>query len=163
MRIGAEPGNRERVTEPGRFARIVVPLDFSSECDVALRHAAWFAAVAGSTIHLVHVIANPLDEIYKTHALPPLQVVDAAATKARALLEQVATRCLPASVPRVVHVRHGDAYEKIRDVLDTVQPDLVVLSTRGRGAIAHLLIGSVAEKIVRHAPCPIFVVPRSRA
>lgn len=114
-------------------------------------------------MHLVHVIVNPLDEVYQTHALPPLQVVDAAETRAYALLREVAERCLPETVTRVLHVRHGDAYEKIRAVAEEIRPDLIVLSTHGRGGIAHLVIGSVAEKIVRHAPCPIFVVPRRQA
>lgn len=154
-----EQSNRGDVVTVGHFERILLPVDFSSECDVAAHHAAWFATTAGGTVHLVHVIVNPLDELYETRALPPLQVVDAAETKALQLLRQVAERCLPSSVKYVLHIRHGDPYEKIRAVIDEVKPDLIVLSTHGRGGITHLLIGSVAEKIVRHAPCPIFVVP----
>ncbi len=146
----------------GRFERILLPVDFSSDCDVVAHHAAWFATTAGGTVHLVHVIVNPLDDLYQTHALPPLQVVDAAEAKAFSLLRAVAERCLPATVTRVLHVRHGDAYEKIRAVAQEIEPDLIVLSTHGRGGIAHLLIGSVAEKIVRHTPCPVFIVPRQR-
>ncbi len=129
---------------------------------MAAHHAAWFAAASGGAIHLVHVIVNPLDELYETHALPPLQVVDAAKEKALTLLQRTAERCLPPTVKRTLHIRHGDAYEKIRAVVEEIKPDLIVLSTRGRGGIAHLLIGSVAEKIVRHAPCPIFIIPRNR-
>ncbi|MCX8073783.1 MAG: universal stress protein [Candidatus Binatia bacterium] len=148
------------VVQVGHFERILLPVDFSSECDVAAHHAAWFAQTTGGTVHLVHVIVNPLDDLYDTHALPPLQVVDAAEAKALSLLRAVAERCLPASVTRVLHIRHGDPYEKLRAVADEIHPDLIVLSTRGRGGIAHLVIGSVAEKIVRHALCPLFVVPR---
>jgi universal stress protein A len=156
------PGNRTRVSDAGKFDRILLPVDFSSQCDIAARHAAWFATVGGGTVHLVHVIVNPLDDVYQTHTLPPLKVVDAAEETARLLLRQVADRCFPATVPRVLHVRHGDPYEKILAVVEEVRPDLIVLSTRGRGGLAHLVIGSVAEKLVRHAPCPVFVVPRPR-
>lgn len=147
----------------GHFATILLPVDFSEHCEEAAHHAAWFARVGGGQIHLVHVIANPLEDIYETHDLLPVQVVDRAEAKALALLEEVARRCLDPGIPYSLHVRHGDPFEKIVAVVGELGPHLIVLSTHGRGGLLHLVMGSVAEKLVRYAPCPIFVVPRKRA
>ncbi len=153
---------RRRMSEVGHFARILLPVDFSQHCGDAAQHAGWFARVGEGQVHLVHVIANPLDDLYETKEVPPLEVVDHAEAKARTLLEDVARSCLPPGVPYHLHLRHGDPFEKIIAVTAEVQPQLIVLSTHGRGGLLHLVMGSVAEKIVRYAPCPIFIVPRRR-
>lgn len=147
----------------GQFGTILVPVDFSQHCDEAVHHAAWFAGVCGGEVHLVHVIANPLDDLYETHDVLPLQVVDRAEATAHRLLAEVGSRCLPPGIRHSLHVRHGDPFEKIVAVVKDVGPHLIVLSTHGRGGVRHLVMGSVAEKIVRHAPCPMFIVPRPRA
>jgi nucleotide-binding universal stress UspA family protein len=142
------------------FKRIMLPVDFSVDCDRAADYAAWFARVSRGTIYLVHVIANPADPLYEPQEAPYWQMVEHSERKARALIEAAAQRCLPARCPRECHILHGDPYEKLLDVAEILQPDLIVMSTRGRGAVAQLVIGSVAEKTVRHAPCPVFVVHR---
>jgi len=141
------------------FNNILLPVDFSTFCDEAAAYAAWFAA-KGGTVHLVHVISNPYDSIYEPQATAQWGVVNHAEARAKALLESYAGRCLPGSCPRTFHLLHGDPFEKLMKLTATLGPDLIVMSTRGRGGLAHLLIGSVAEKVVRHALCPVFVVHR---
>lgn len=162
LHLTDKQGKRGGMDEVGRFPRILLPVDFSRHCDVAAHHAAWFARVGGGEIHIVHVIANPLDELYDTHDLPPLKIVDQAEAKAKELLAAMARNCIEPGIPYTLHVRHGDPFEKIVAVTEELRPQLIVLSTHGRGGLLQLVMGSVAEKVVRYAPCPIFVVPRQR-
>ena len=143
------------------FKCIMLPVDFSEHCDRAAEYAAWFARACGATIHVVHVIVNPADPIYEPAAVVHWDLIEHSEKKARALLEATAARCLPADSAREFHVVEGDPYEKLREAVDEIKPDLIVMSSHGRGGIAHLLIGSVSEKMVRHAPCPVFVVRRT--
>ena len=143
------------------FKRIMLPVDFSAHCDRAAEYAVWFASTPGATLHLVHVIVNPADGLYDPAGVSNWELVDHAERKAHSLLESAAQRCLPPNCPREYHVLHGEPHDKLMEAAKRIQPDLIVMSTHGRGGVAHLLIGSVAEKVVRNAPCPVFVVRRS--
>lgn len=140
------------------FKRIMLPIDFSEHCDRVAEHAAWFARVSQGTVHLVHVVANPADAIYAPQEVAYWELVEHSETKARELLEAAAQRCLPTDCPREYHVLQGDPYEKLLDAAARIQPDLIVLSSHGHSRVVHLVMGSVAEKIVRHATCPVLVV-----
>jgi len=111
-------------------------------------------------VHLVHVIANPLDATYEPEEAARWLLVEHAERKANEWLRSYGQRHLPPGSPREHHILHGDPYGKLLEVANQVLPDVIVMSTHGRSGVAHLLIGSVAEKIVRHAPCPVFVIHR---
>ncbi len=143
------------------FKCIMLPVDFSEHGNRAAEYAAWFARSPAATVHLVHVIVNPADPIYEPGEVVHWDLVEHSEKKAQALLEATGQRCLPANCARRCHVLQGDAYEKLMEAVQQIQPDLIVMSSHGRGGIAHLVIGSVAEKMVRHAPCPVFVVRRT--
>lgn len=143
------------------FKQVMLPVDFSEHGEKAASYAAWFAKSNGGVVHLVHVIANPFDEIYVPDEAPQWTMTKHAELKARELLEAAARQNLPADCARQLHVAMGDPYEKLMEVAKSIAADVIVLSTHGRGGIAHLVIGSVAEKIVRHSDCPVFVVRRA--
>ena len=143
-----------------KFGTIMLPVDFSEHCDRAAEYAAWFAESSGGTVHVVHVIDNPADPIYEPSEVPLWVLVDNAAKKALERMEATATQCLPPSCKREFHVMHGDPFGKLMEALQSIKPDVIVMSSHGRGGIHHLVMGSVAEKIVRHANCPVFVVRR---
>src|SRR5574341_1445576 len=140
------------------FKQIMLPIDFSEHCDRTAEYAAWFATVSGGTIHLVHVIANPADPFYEPQAVVHWELVEHAEKKARAEIEAAAHRCLPAACRWKSHIFHGDPYEHLMKAADELKPDIIVMSSHGRGGVLHLVIGSVNEKMVRHAPCPVLVV-----
>jgi nucleotide-binding universal stress UspA family protein len=140
------------------FKCIMLPIDFSEHCDQAAEYAAWFARIAGARVHLVHVIANPADPIYQPGEVVHWDLVPHAEQKARALLEDVGRRCLPVDCTREYHVFDGDPYPKLMAAAEAIQPDLIVMSSNGRSSIGQRLIGSATEKVVRNAPCPVFVV-----
>jgi nucleotide-binding universal stress UspA family protein len=140
------------------FKNILLPIDFSDHCDRAAEYAAWFAQVSGATVHIAHVVGNPADPIYEPEEVPYWVMVEHSEAKARTLLEQAARRCLPAGTPIQYHLLAGDPYEKLLELATRIQPDVIVMSSHGRDSVKHLLLGSVAEKMVRHATCPIFMV-----
>ena len=144
------------------FRRIMLPVDFSEYGRRAAQYAAWFARFSKAAVHLVHVVANPADPLYEPEEEAHWVLVEHAQRTATAMLEELATTWLP-GLPHEIHVAVGDPYEKIIALARQIKPDLIVMSTHGRGAVAHLAIGSVAEKIVRHAPCPVLVVRREAA
>jgi nucleotide-binding universal stress UspA family protein len=144
------------------FKSILVPIDFSEHCDESTPYASWFAQHSDAIIHAVHVVTNPADDLYEPQEVPYWVMVEHAQKKAHEMLEEGMQRCLPASSRREVHVLEGDPYEKIIETAKAVGADLIVMTSHGRGGVKHLVMGSVAEKIVRHAPCAVFVVRRAK-
>ena len=116
--------------------------------------------VSKAAVHLVHVIANPADAVYEPEEVPNWDMVDHAEKKARQMVETFARQRVKVDVSPQIHVVHGDPFEKLMEIAKEIHPDLIVMSTRGRGSVAHLVVGSVTEKMVRHAPCPVFVAHR---
>jgi nucleotide-binding universal stress UspA family protein len=145
------------------FKRVMLPVDFSEHCDQAAQYAAWFAKVSGGTVHLVHVVANPADPLYAPEEVPHWVMVEHAEAKAKEMLEASARLCLPLDCPRRFHVLSGDPYEKLMEAGASIKADVIVMSTHGRGGVVNLVMGNVAEKLVRQAPCPIFVVRHAAA
>jgi universal stress protein A len=145
----------------GKIARVLVAVDFNSTSQVALEYATALAGHVGATMHLLHVVESPL-------AAGPLtaEVYIAAMPAARnRLLDEATARLagLVASTQREsVHatseVRAGSAADIICNVAGERQSDLIVIGTHGRTGLAHLLVGSVAELVVRQAPCPVLTV-----
>jgi len=140
------------------FKDILLPMDFSEQGDRASQYADWFVRVCGATVHLAHVIVNPADPIYELEDQLNWIMVEAAKEKAVNLLQEAADRLLPAGCSRQFHVAVGDPFGKLMEIAQTIKADLIVMSTRGRGGVAHLMLGSVAAKTIRFAPCPVFVV-----
>jgi universal stress protein A len=140
------------------YRHILLPIDFTEHCDRTARHAAWLARQSGGTVHLAHVVENPLDPIYKPEEVQHWVVVDHANEKARELLEDVARTCLPAGVERTLHILGGDPSEKLVGLAESIPADLIVMSSHGSSSIAHLLLGDIAEQVSRRAHCPVLLV-----
>jgi nucleotide-binding universal stress UspA family protein len=140
------------------YQRILLPVDFSDYCTAAAQHAAWLAKQSGGTVHVAHVIENPLDPIYEPEAVEHWVVVEHADKKAHELLEATAASCLPAECARVLHVLSGDPYPKLLELSATIGCDLIVMGGHGTESMVHLLLGTVADKIARHATCPVMIV-----
>jgi len=144
-----------------RIRKILVPTDFSPPSDLALEYAKALAAQFNASIYLLHVLEDPFiagawsSEIYVAD-MPQLRA------GLRREAEQRMERCLaPADRERfhvVTEVIVGSAAQAICEVAAERQIDLIVLGTHGRSGLSHLLMGSVAEKVVRTAPCPVLTV-----
>lgn len=139
--------------------RIVTATDFSQHSKVALKYAAAFAKAFNAEVVLVHVLERPdflgqlppVAEGYLPPDLPEVQEKHARVQCEQALAEANLTHA------RVV-LPKGAPYAEIVRVATEENADLVIVGTHGRGALAHLLLGSVAERVVRVAPCPVLTV-----
>lgn len=159
------------------FQRILCPVDLSSFSLHALDLAVTLAEMNEATLDVLHVIHNPFDEIYMggiTQADPALfeayatepqrraKILRVTEEHAEVLLKQYCNTIVR-RYPRVrYHIRKGDPFEAILEATEDFLIDLVVLATHGRTGLKRLVIGNVAEKIVRHAPCPVLTVKPSR-
>lgn len=142
------------------FTTILVPTDFSHASDAALGYARMLAARFGASLHLLHVVDEPgsWSEVYA--ALPEIQLRFSADAAKR--LEAMAA-CLQPPVHATSAVVCGAPVPSIVKVAESTDADLIVMGTHGRRGMGHLLLGSVAERVVRLAPCPVLTVRESRA
>jgi nucleotide-binding universal stress UspA family protein len=141
-----------------RFRVVLVPVDFSEHSAAALDVAIGLVGGQGGTLHLLHAYEVPLGAVppYGV-ALPEsllAQVRDAAARR----LEKAAHRVEGAGIALETHLAHGPAAEAISEAAERLGVDLIVMGTRGLTGIKHVLLGSVAERTVRQAPCPVLTV-----
>jgi universal stress protein A len=140
--------------------RILVPTDFSTHSRNALRYAAAFADRFGAELHLLHVVQDlalfvPDTVAVSPVAAPPLDRLTAAVREA--LLREVRESGLEGRAV-CLEVREGTPFEEIVRYAREKAVDLIVLGTHGRTGLAHVLLGSVSEKVVRKAPCPVLTV-----
>lgn len=140
----------------GRLRRVLVPVDFSAPSRSLLAFAVAFAAQFGASLVLLHVVARinvPSRMIAYAAQLQRTLLQDAMAT-----LADWAHRLVPADLPTAQIVRAGEPYDVIRTVARTQRADLIIMATRGHGALKRFFIGTTAGRVVRHAPCPVLVV-----
>ena len=140
--------------------RILAPTDFSDSSAPAVRYAAEMAETFSAELILLHVVqdlALVLPDAVMPTPMPAAdltQLIDAART---GLANQIAALGLARLNPRT-EVRVGSPTAEIDAAAKDLGADLLCISTHGRTGLAHLLLGSVAEKVVRHAPCPVLIV-----
>ena len=145
-----------------RLAKLLVPTDFSEDSEQAARYAVELAKRFQAEIHCVHVVDIPAD-LLSTSAYymtgPSEQFIDQIREESKKNLETFAKKNLEGVEVRTVFLEGSPFVEIIRYARDH-QIDLVVIATHGRTGLRHVLFGSVAEKVVRKAPCPVLVVKR---
>lgn len=150
---------------PRNFKTILCGTDFSEASYRALDYGLRFATNAGGTLILAHIIHVPAGELFgpahETTGVHPiagaLNFDEAKQWGLNRLRELHANRL--EQYPRCEFIVDiGDPATQIIALATTRQADLVVSATHGRSGLAHLIMGSVAEKVIRHAPCPVLVV-----
>ena len=169
----AARGERETVPEEdateaadpivhAQLKRILVPVDFSSPSRRTLRFAREWAMRFGSEVCLLHVlepipVATTFPNVMMVPPIPPPDFHE----QARVSLERLAQHEFPESVKTSVHLRDGAAYDEIALAARELAADLIIIATHGRTGLAHVLMGSTAERVVRHAPCPVLTLRRA--
>jgi nucleotide-binding universal stress UspA family protein len=149
--------------DPRSIKRILVPTDFSEPSAAAIDMAVDFAKAFGATIELVHVAG---EAVYTLP--PPIDVatvpidMTALVDRARASLDADEARIRAAGVSCESTLLGGRADTEIVAQAEKSGADLIVMGTHGRSWLPHVLLGSVAEKVVQHAPRPVLIVPTRR-
>lgn len=138
------------------FRNILVPLDFSEHSSRILDIATHVLAVAG-TLSLLHVVEWMPAVTEGTFGIyPHRKDIEKIKTLSREKLEAMARGLQGLDVACLV--REGKPATAILDAVVELEPDLVVMGSHGRSRLDHLLIGSVAERVIRKAPCPVLTV-----
>ena len=143
------------------IARILVPTDFSAASDAALTYARSLARQFGASINLVHVFEDPFTSGAFIGDGTVTMPLDLRESLERLATEQLAARhaehlgVLPLSSTDLLT---GPTAKRIVEHAEKTRADLIVMGTHGRSGLSHLLLGSVAEKVVRDAPCSVLTV-----
>jgi universal stress protein A len=141
-----------------KITRILVPIDFSGDADAAFSYASALAVTFGASLHLLHVVEDPLaagawsSEIY-TAEIAGLQInlVRDAEQRLRGYVSGKAGEI-------TTEVRTGHVARAVLEFAKEKVIDLIVMGTHGRTGLAHVVMGSVAERVVRLAPCPVLTL-----
>jgi nucleotide-binding universal stress UspA family protein len=145
------------------FDRILVPYDFSAHSQAALEKGAELAEHFGSELHLIHVLLQPSftygHGAYGAPAAPPLAVMPELREQAEQALRDVAGKVGkgPVKVAPLV-LEGGDVAQTLLAAAEKLGADLIVMGTHGRTGVARVFLGSVTERTLRCAPCPVLSV-----
>jgi nucleotide-binding universal stress UspA family protein len=142
---------------------ILVPTDFSEHAEAALAYAAGLAGPLDATIHLLHVIALTATGMPELGVVYSSMDVEAATLAAQRKLDELAARYRDRVALGPTRVEIGDARLAIDQVAELLGADLIVMGTHGRSGLRRMLMGSVAESVVRTAPCPVLSVRRAKS
>jgi nucleotide-binding universal stress UspA family protein len=138
------------------FKTVVVATDFSDQSELALEYARVFAKRFGASLRVLHVVEIPV-VLSAEVPLPDVALLaDEVVLEAKIRMGRTLDR-LPESTV-IGQVLVGHPAEAIVQYAADHQADVIVMGTHGRSGIAHFFVGSVAERVIRSAPCPVFTV-----
>jgi nucleotide-binding universal stress UspA family protein len=146
------------------FQKILVPVDFSPHAFAALRLAAELAKIHESVLCLLHV--DDLIVYTLPEGMPLYDAVTLASLRQKLnnSLGRAKEEALALGVRQIeTKLAEGTPYREIVRVAEEWGAQLIVMGTHGRSGFAHLLLGSVAERVVRKAPCAVMSVPLKQA
>jgi nucleotide-binding universal stress UspA family protein len=157
---------REERADRGLCQRILVAVDESEPANWALQMGIHFAKISGAHVALVHVVHGDM-ALAPVFAMPREDLAQDLRRTGEQLLQQTKSR-EPVEIQDVTEtlLRVGDPAQQIVATARKWDADLIVLGTHGRAGVAHMLIGSTAESVVRNAHCPVLTVghdPAERA
>lgn len=139
--------------------RILVPTDFSEASEAALKYGQALAEAFNASLDVLHVMEDPF--IYAPTSegyLPPPQFFEEMEKATLDRLNKILTDAEREKLRATLVTKKGSPFVEVIRYARENDIDLIVMGTHGRGAIAHMLMGSVAEKVVRKAPCPVLTV-----
>ena len=143
------------------ITRILVPVDFSSHSDRAVRYAARLAGQVGAAVELLHVVEDPLvGGVYTAEIYVPSvpEMIQGFIDDASSRLASIKTTAFHHGADVDTAVIVGRAAHSIVEHATQGAFDLIVMGTHGRTGFSHLFMGSVAERVVRAAPCAVLTV-----
>lgn len=141
-----------------KLKTVLIPVDFSECSDAAVKYGYALADAFGASVHLLNVVQDPYTLPWTSEGFAaPIGdlLTDWKAQANRRLHEMVPTT---AAATTLVTAQVGSPHPEIIRYAERHQIDLIVLGTHGRGPLGHMLLGSVAERVVRTAPCPVLTV-----
>jgi nucleotide-binding universal stress UspA family protein len=160
--VATAPVRRVRVKKEKHLLgirSILVPIDFSAHSKNALKYAIPLAEKFRASVHLVYVVeptVYPADLGFGQVVLPGVE--DELREKGAGELEQLIRREIAGTVTATSSVRTGSPHQEILHEAEERGVDLIVVATHGHSGVEHILFGSTADRIVRHAQCPVLTI-----
>ena len=139
---------------PALFERILCPIDFDENSMAALNFAARMAQESHGALYVLHVVRSP----FQPSEVPAEPRVEEWERDAESRLDNVARQHLEGKAKYNLILKTGNPADAIIEAERELRPDAVVMATHGRTGLGHLLIGSVAEHVVRESSCPVVTV-----
>jgi universal stress protein A len=158
---GTTPGGKSSSSRrEGTIKTILVPIDFSPASLYPIQWAKFIAQRTGARIHLVsvHDFGYPVATAFTPPFIGPEAELSG---EMHTHLEELAAR--EKLRDAAIHIRAGRPFDQICQLASEIKADLIVVSTHGRTGWERALLGSTAEKITRHAPCPVLVARARRS
>jgi universal stress protein A len=140
-----------------KLRTILVPVDFSERSRAALNYAVTLAGDFGGSLLVLHVL-DPLLVAGRLESARLRQLKTSSRGEAVKQLQALSRELVQTGVRTKLFLRHGPATDIIVAFAVAKKADLIIMGSQGRTGLSRLLIGSVAERVVRHAFCPVLVV-----
>ena len=158
-RKGTRSSGARRAQASFGIRSIMVPIDFSVHSKNALRYAVPLAKQFSASVHLVYVVEPtiyPADLGFGQVVLPGVE--DELREKGGEELQSLIEREIGKGVKASFSVRTGNPHQEILHEAEEKNVDLIVVATHGHSGVEHMLFGSTADRIVRHAKCPVLSI-----
>jgi len=138
--------------------KILCPVDFSGSCNLAVKYANELTLLFDSRLYMLHVVETLQgDEHYMIPQITPQEIAEKIIKEAEERLNSMVKNIK--KVPKIkTEVRKGRAFVEIIKTARKDNIDLIIMGSHGRTGLPHVLIGSVAERVVRKAHCPVLIV-----
>ena len=160
MKLSKKPAKTRRqgatTPTPRSILKIMATTDFSDASRIGVRHAISIAEKLGASVSLIHVL-KPRSWLSELGAIVPAREDAEVIASARAKLTTLA-KCEVKNVPVTVSVQTGNPFHAITTAARQQMADLIVIATHGHTGFERVLLGSTAERVVRHAPCSVLTV-----
>jgi nucleotide-binding universal stress UspA family protein len=141
-----------------RIEKILVPVDFSPHSGRAQELAGDLARTFGAEIHLLHCYELPVRAMMPYDLAVPEEIWTAVRDAAGRKLDKARDKVRGEGLPVESHLSGSPPFQAITAVAEDIGADLIVMGTRGLTGLKHVLLGSVAERTLRTAPCPVLTV-----
>jgi nucleotide-binding universal stress UspA family protein len=161
MELAPARGNAIKVKETimDKIKKILAPTDYSELSNVGLHYALDLARSLSAEVIVLHVVSLGDDWFAKNEKLSPVTDL---ITEQQEFLDKFLREKF-ADAMNLVEVRQkvelGTAYSNIAELAEREAVDMIVMSTHGRTGLDHMMLGSVTEKVIAHAPCPVLALP----
>ena len=141
-----------------KIKKILCPVDFSGACNLAVKYAKEIALLFNSRLYLLHVVEPLLGyENYMIFRISLQEMAENTKKVAEEKLNNIAKKIKKVPIIKT-EVREGKAFVEIIKTARKDNIDLIIMGSHGRTGLSHVLIGSVAERVVRKAHCPVLIV-----
>jgi nucleotide-binding universal stress UspA family protein len=147
----------------GKLQRILVPTDFSDAAEDALGAAMTLARAFGAIIEVLHVNPTTIMVTAPLEAVPFTTLVPDLSRRVKERLNESVARLKQEGIPCETRLMEGSPHLEILKRAEEMNANLIVMGTHGHGGIAHAVLGSVTERVLHRARCPVLVVPVPKA